>query len=103
MSVLNTAYLGSDPTCNVIGPQIGPLFSDSGVAITLGLPHRTDIEEISCRLYDETRQIVSVKTCHPAHPKYRNYRFDFPNLNAGFRYFYEFYSRDQLIELEAGL
>ena len=102
MSEVYTAYLINEPPCRVIGPQIGPLFSKNGVVITIGLPH-LNVEELSCRLFDEYGEKVLEKSCGPSHPKYRNYIFEFANLDPTHQYSYKFYNNNEQLDLGAGL
>ena len=64
MSEVYTASLLSEPPCKVIGPQIGPLFSQRGVVITIGLPH-LNVEKLSCRLFNENEEQVLERSCGP--------------------------------------
>ncbi len=99
-----TDYFTEDPSCKIIGPQIGPVFDPCGVRITIALPHKPEIGKLTCRLFDARDYQVGELACQPLHSAWRHFLFEFTGLHAGKEYCYRFFHGDsQPLDLEAGL
>lgn len=88
----------------VIGPQLGLCNRENAVLITVALPEQDYIGDLVCVLIDENGTETASDPKQPLHPVFRNYVFEFDNLNPGKKYHYKFFhSKRTELDLQGGL